>query len=136
MPTETEAPTTRWPVLTAVASVAVTALVLIVLGVAVVAQLHGRFSLGVGAMLLIYGLGMAGVAWLGWKRHPLAFGAMFFLSLLNAMVIISTANGSKAWWLLGALVAPVITLGCLLMPSARAELGHGAAAHREVLDGD
>lgn len=136
MPTETEAPTTRWPVLTAVASVAVTALVLIVLGVAVVAQLHGRFSLGVGAMLLIYGLGMAGVAWLGWKRHPLAFGAMFFLSLLNAMVIISTANGSKAWWLLAALVAPALTLGCLLMPSARAELGHGAEAHREVLDGD
>ncbi|MGD7731788.1 hypothetical protein ACQCX5_02360 [Propionibacteriaceae bacterium G57] len=104
---------------------ALQALVLVALGVSVMAQGHGRFSVGVGAALLVYGVAVAGIAWLGWKKHPLAFGPMMGANVLHAMVIASTANGSKALWLWFGLIPVVASIVALLWPSTRAEFGRG-----------
>lgn len=108
----------------AVGLIAVAGLALVAVGVVSVLQFHGRFSLGIGAMLLIYGASVIGVAWLGRRHHPLAYGAMTFVTILHGFVIGSTAYGSRAWWLWLLLVPVVFTIGCLIHPDTRRTLGH------------
>lgn len=111
------------PLLVAVVLVGLVGAAITLVGVASILQFHGRFSLGVGAMLVLYGLMVLAAAWLGRGRHPLAFGAMTTVSLLHATVIASTANGSDAWWLWPFLVPVIVTLVCLMLPSSREALG-------------
>ena len=112
------------PLRAAVVLVGAAGLALALLGLGTIIQWHGRFSLGVGAMLVLYGLGVLGIAWLGRRRHPLAFGAMTAASVLHALVVVSTARGSGAWWLWLLLVPVLATLVCLMAPSTRRALGH------------
>ena len=102
-------------------------------GVGVIAQMHGRFSIGVGSMLVLYGLLVTAIAWMGWKRHPLAFGLMVSATVLHILVVGSTANGSKVWWLWLVEIPLVATIVCLMVPSTRRLLGHGPS-HDEASD--
>ena len=111
------------PLTIAVWLVALAGLLLIGVGVASILQFEGRFSLGVGVMLVIYGLGVLGAAWLGRHQHILAFGAMTSVTVLHGLVIASTANGSHAWWLWPFLVPVAVTFVCLMWPSTRRALG-------------
>lgn len=112
------------PLRLAVGLVAAVGLALVVLGVATIVQWHGRFSLGVGAMLGLYGLGVLGIAWLGRRHHPLAFGAMTAATVLHGLVVVSLARGGGAWWLWLLLVPLVATFACLMAPATRRVLGH------------
>ena len=111
------------PLLVAVAITAVTSLVLAGLGFSALLQQHGRFSVGVGVALLLYGLMVGLVAWLGWRKQPLAYGPLVALSVLHGMVIASTANGSSVWWLWLGLIPVAAAVVCLLLPVVRTEFG-------------
>lgn len=107
----------------AVLGMAVVLVALLVVVVGVLAQGHGRFSLGIGVMLAIYAASMAVAAWAGWRVHRLAYGAMMGLSVVNAFVVASTANSSHALWLWPLLLPVLVTIGALLTRSARAAFG-------------
>lgn len=119
-----EPATTPSPLRAALLLLALTGAALVLLGILTMLQRHGRFSVGVGGMLVLYGLGVIGLAWLGQRRHPLAFGAMTAATVLHALVVVSTARGSGVWWLWLVLVPVLVTLVCLMWPSSRRELGH------------
>lgn len=78
------------------------------------AQAHGRFSTGVGSMLLMYGLVvlLLGVAAL--RGVPAVRGAVVAAGLLHVIVVASmAANGAPSlWWLELPLV---LTLGAALV---------------------
>ncbi|MGD8213540.1 hypothetical protein [Aestuariimicrobium sp. Y1814] len=111
----------------ALAITALTAALLVALAVFVMAQGHGRFSLGVGAALLGYGALVAAIAWLGWKRHPLGYGPLVGVTLLHGCVVASTAWGSQAWWLWFGLLPALVAIVCLLAPVVREEFGRTGA---------
>ena len=98
---------------------------LVGLAVAVMGQGHGRFSLGVGLSLLMYGALVGGISVLAWRRHQLAYGPIVAVNVLHGLVIASTASGSQVWWLWFGLVPVVVAIACLLLPRVRAELGRG-----------
>lgn len=113
------------PLTVAVVLTGLAALLLVGLAVTVMGQGHGRFSLGVGLSLLLYGALVAGIALLAWLKHPLGYGPIVAVNVLHGCVIASTALGSQAWWLWLGLIPVVVAVGCLLLPDVRAELGRG-----------
>ena len=121
-PTSSSAPAER-PLQLAVLLVGLAGAGLTAVGLGAMLQFHGRFSLGVGLMLVLYGLGVMAAAWLGYKRHLLAFGAMVSVTLLHIAVVASTARGSRATWLWWFEIPLVVTLVCLLVPSSLRALG-------------
>lgn len=114
------------PLLAAVVITALSGLLLVGLAAVVMAQGHGHFSLGVGLSLLMYGALVGGIAWLGWRTHPLAYGPMMAVNVLHGCVIASTALGSQAWWLWLGLVPVVAAILCLLNSEVRQKFGRGA----------
>lgn len=85
---------------------------------------HAGFSAGVSAMLALYGLLVAGIGVMLWRRVALGFGLGVALSLLHLLAFTSLAHGHWAWPLLVAAAVSLATLVLLLLPRSRRALGH------------
>ena len=101
----------------AIVGTALFALAIIGIGLATALQRHGRFSAGVGAMLLIYGVFVAAVAWAGWRALPLARGGIVTGAIIHAMVAWTTARTGQPWaW--PVFVLALVILVCAVTPAA------------------
>lgn len=106
----------------AVAGTALFAAAFVVVGIGSMLQQHGRFSIGVGAMLVIYGLFVGFAALAGWRAWPLARGGMVSLALLHLMSSVSIARGSGTAWMWLSAALALATVVAAVMPSTRAWL--------------
>lgn len=99
----------------------VTGAVFVAVGVASVAQGHGLLSAGVGAMLVLYGLGVCAIGWAAWRGHFWSLGALVASSLLHLAVAVSTAAGSRSVGVAAVgLVALVVLVASLTTATRRA----------------
>lgn len=89
---------------------ALAALVFLAAGIGSLAVRNGVFSAGIGAMLLVYGLIVLGVAWAAWRGQGWANGAMVASSLLHLLVGASTARGSHQPWMWAFAAVALVTL--------------------------
>ncbi|WP_203566325.1 hypothetical protein [Aestuariimicrobium ganziense] len=88
----------------------VTALLLLVVAVGTLAQGHGTFSVGVGAMLVLYSL-LVGALGLFALRGALALtGMVIAAAVLHLLVVGSTAVNDAAWmwWTTPVLLATLV----------------------------
>lgn len=92
------------------------ALVTIVLGVGSVLQFHGRFSAGVGTMLLMYGALLGWIAYAAWRQRFYIRGALLASALLNLGVAVSSLSSNVPLWSVITLVSATI-VGCAVLPS-------------------
>jgi hypothetical protein len=92
------------------------ALVTIVLGVGSVLQFHGRFSAGVGIMLLMYGALLGWIAYAAWRQRFYIRGALLASALLNLGVAVSSLSSNVPLWSVITLVSATI-VGCAVLPS-------------------
>ncbi|GAA1398152.1 hypothetical protein GCM10009599_28480 [Luteococcus peritonei] len=91
--------TSSLPVRLASGGTLATAALFLVTGIGSVAVRNGIFSAGIGAMLLVYAVLVAGIGWACLRRLPLADGAVVAAALLHLLVGVSTARGSGQGWL-------------------------------------
>lgn len=109
----------------AVAGSAASALAVVGVGVVSMVTNLGVFSIGVGLMLISYGLLMAAGAWLGWRRHQLSRGLIVAPALLNLAIVISLMGSGDVAQTTGAAVAAVVfvvTVVAAVLPSTRMAL--------------
>jgi hypothetical protein len=92
------------------------ALVTIVLGVGSVLQFHGRFSAGVGIMLLMYGALLGWIAYAAWRQRFYIRGALLASALLNLGVAVSSLSSNVPLWSVITLVSATIVV-CAILPS-------------------
>ncbi len=110
-------PATR-PVPLSVAAVltGVFALVVVALGIGSSVQSHGRFSIGVGIMLLLYGALLGWIAWTTWRQRFYIRGALVGSALLDLAVAVSSLSSNVALWSIVAALNAVIVV-CGVLPS-------------------
>jgi hypothetical protein len=114
---ERRQPTPR-PVPLTVAAALTGLFALVVVGVAIGAavQAHGRFSIGVGIMLLLYGALLSWIAVTTWRQRFYIRGALVGSALLNLAVAVSSLSSNIALWSIVAVLSAVIA-GCGVLPS-------------------
>ncbi|MGJ6979402.1 hypothetical protein ACSDQ9_02560 [Aestuariimicrobium soli] len=82
------------------------AMALVAVGVAVVAQVHGIFSVGVGAMLLLYGLMVGAIGVVAVRGRGWSSGAVVAAAVLHVLVVVAIARHANPWW--WALLVPLV----------------------------
>lgn len=105
---------------------AISALALIAIGIASIVARGAVFGLGVGIMLIVYGLLVGAGAWLGWARSGLARGVIVAPALLHLATAISLAGGGDLPQLIGGVVAAAffaVIIVAAVLPSTREVLG-------------
>ncbi|WP_245935240.1 hypothetical protein [Acidipropionibacterium virtanenii] len=113
-------PRSPLPVLLAAWSTWLSALALAGVGVGSVVAGHGRFSIGVGAMLIGYAMIVALIAWWVVRRVAWADGPLVASGTLHLVVVISLmASGAPRWVLVLAVLAGVAVVTALLPVSRR-----------------
>ncbi|WP_022910394.1 hypothetical protein [Aestuariimicrobium kwangyangense] len=119
-PVQTTPEHVRRPLIVAGGLTGAAAAALVVLGVVVAAQRHGIFSVGVGVMLLLYGLLVGAVAWWARRGRLWTTGPMVAAALLHLLVVVAIAPDANAWW--WALVLPLaMTAALALVARVRAQ---------------
>ncbi len=112
-----------WSLTVAAALVWAVAAVVAILGLGSIAQLHGRFSAGVGVMLLAYAGLLGWVGLTAWRRRFYARGMLVGTGLLHLLLAVSSMSaGNVVVWLLVA-AASAVTVGCAMLPATSAALG-------------
>ncbi len=108
----------RRPVPLTVAAVLTGVFALVVTGLAIgsAVQSHGRFSIGVGVMLLLYGALLGWIAWTTWRQRFYIRGALVGSALLNLAVAVSSLSSNVALWSVVAVLSAVIAV-CGVLPS-------------------
>ncbi len=87
-----------------------------VIGLGTLGQLHGRFSAGVGVMLLAYAALLGWVGFSAWRCRFYARGMLVGTGLLHLFLSLSSMPaGNVAVWSLVA-VASAATVGCAMLP--------------------
>ena len=76
----------------------VAATALAVVGIVVVAQWHGLFSVGVGAMLLLYGLLVLFIGLAALRGRTWASGPVIAAAILHILVVAAIAGQASPWW--------------------------------------
>lgn len=111
------------PVPLAVAAVLTGVFALVVVGLAIgsAVQPHGRFSIGVGVMLLLYGVLLGWIAYTTWRQRFYIRGALVGSALLNLAVALSSLSSNVPLWSVVALLSAVIA-GCGVLPSTTAAM--------------
>ncbi len=95
---------------------------IVVIGIGSIVQWHGRFSAGVGIMLLAYGAILAWIGWAAWTCRFYVRGALVASSLLHLLLALSSLGaGNVLVWLLVAALNLVI-LVCAFAPPTTAAL--------------
>ena len=125
MPTSLRTRLSPWPYGAAMVMTALTAATIVGAGVWALVSHTQALGLSVGIVLLIYGLIIAGVAWLAWVRQPIAWGLLVAVSLLNACTAASflQTESSGQWWLaLSWLIFAIATCVFSILPQTRAAL--------------
>ncbi len=125
MPEPLRARFSPWSYGAAVVMTTLTAAIIVGAGVWALVSHTQTLGLSVGIVLLIYGLIIAGVAWLAWARQPLAWGLLVAVSLLNACTAASFLQTESAgqWWLaLSWLVFAIATGVFSMLPKTRVAL--------------
>lgn len=93
------------------------ALAFLIVGIGALVQRHGRFSAGVGAMLLLYGAFVALAAWGAWRGASLSRGGIVTAALIHLFMGQSIArNGQPLAWLAFALA--LVTLVAAVTPAS------------------
>lgn len=114
---ERRAPVTRpVPLSVAAGLTGLFALVMIALGVASALQFHGRFSAGVGIMLVMYGALLGWIAYAAWRQKFYVRGALVASALLNLGVAVSSLSSNVPLWSLITVLSAVIVV-CAVLPS-------------------
>ena len=94
-------------------------------------QPHAGFSLGIGAILIVYGAAVCAGAWLAWRRSPFSWGLVVAPGLLHTAVALSLLTAGDLPQAVGAGVALLLfltTLVAALWPSTRVALRrHGGS---------
>ena len=104
------------PLTVAAVLTGVFAVVVIGLGIGSSVQSHGRFSIGVGIMLLLYGALLGWIAFTTWRQRFYIRGALVGSALLNLAVAVSSLSSNVALWSVVAVLSAVIA-GCGVLPS-------------------
>jgi hypothetical protein len=104
------------PLTVAAVLTGVFALVVIGLGIGSSVQAHGRFSIGVGVMLALYGLLLGWIAYTTWRQRFYIRGALVGSALLNLAVALSSLSSNVALWSVVAVLSAVIA-ACGVLPS-------------------
>lgn len=104
------------PLTIAAALTGLFALVVIGLAIGSAIQQHGRFSIGVGVMLLLYGALLAWIAIATWRLRFYIRGALVASALLNLAVSLSSLSSNIALWSVVGVLSAVIA-GCGVLPS-------------------
>ncbi len=91
-------------------------LVTIVLGIGSALQFHGRFSAGVGIMLLLYGAMLGWIAYAAWRQKFYIRGALLASALLNLGVAVSSLASNVPLWSVITLISATIVV-CAILPS-------------------
>ncbi|HOB05879.1 MAG TPA: hypothetical protein PKM36_11485 [Propionibacteriaceae bacterium] len=98
------------------------ALVIAVIGIGSIAQLHGRFSVGVGVMLLAYAALLGWVGSSAWRRRFYSRGMLVGTGLLHLAVALSSISaGNVPVWIAVAAIS-ALTIGGAMAPSTAAAL--------------
>lgn len=114
---ERRAPVTRpVPLSVAAGLTGLFGLVAIALGVGSALQFHGRFSAGVGIMLVMYGALLAWIAYAAWRQKFYVRGALLASALLNLGVAVSSLSSNVPLWGLITVLSAVIVV-CAVLPS-------------------
>jgi hypothetical protein len=92
------------------------ALATIILGVGSALQFHGRFSAGVGIMLVMYGSLLGWIAYAAWRQRFYIRGALLASALLNLGVAVSSLSSNVPLWSLITVLSAVIVV-CSVLPS-------------------
>jgi hypothetical protein len=87
-----------------------------VLGVGSALQFHGRFSAGVGIMLVLYGALLGWIGYAAWRQKYYVRGALLASALLNLAVAVSSLSSNVPLWGVITLLSAVI-VGCAVLPS-------------------
>lgn len=111
VPANTRLPQCVW---IAVGGAGLSALAAVGFGIASLASGHGTFSVGIGIMLVAYGLILAFGAWLGWRRHPLARGLIVAPALLNLATALSLLQTDDPAQRVGAVMAAALLAATIL----------------------
>lgn len=98
---------------------AVAAAAFAVVGIVSILTRPSEFSLGVGAMLVIYAALVGAVAWLCWRRVSLASGTVVAAGLLHTLVLGSFVTSGHTPWLALLLPIPIATVVAGVLPSYR-----------------
>lgn len=92
-------------------SAAVQALGLTGAAIGVAATSHGQFSGGIAAVLVVYAVLVAAVAWLAWRGVSAATGMLVAIGVLHLLVVVSLARaGGAPLWLVCAGVLALTTI--------------------------
>jgi len=115
-------PTTRpLPLTLAAILQAVFALAVVGVGIGAAVQTHGRLSIGVGIMLVLYGLLLGWIAYTTWRQRFYIRGALVGSALLNLAVAVSSFSSNVLLWGVVAVLAAVIVI-CGMLPSTGSAL--------------
>lgn len=109
----------------AVLGAALSGVAIVGVGVASIASAHAAFSLGIGAVLIGYGLLVLLGAWLGVRRSPWARGLIVAPALLHIATAASLMQSDDTPQVVGAaalMVMLVATVVAAVLPSTRAAL--------------
>ncbi|MEO7586667.1 MAG: hypothetical protein ABIS84_01425 [Arachnia sp.] len=109
----------------AVVGAAVAGLGIVGVGVGSIAAAHAAFSLGIGAVLIGYGLLVLFGAWLGARRNPWARGLIVAPALLHIATAASLMQSEDTTQVVGAaaaLVLLVATVVAAVLPSTHRAL--------------
>jgi len=130
---ERRQPTVR-PLPLAVAAVLTGVFALVVVGLAIgsAVQSHGRFSIGVGVMLLLYGALLAWIAIAAWRLRFYIRGALVGSALLNLAVALSSWSSNIPVWSAVAVLSAVIA-GCGVLPSTTLALKRARGVREDDL---
>ncbi len=106
------------PIPLTVAAILTGVFALVVVGLAVgsAVQAHGRFSIGVGVMLLLYGALLGWIAATTWRQRFYIRGALVGSALLNLAVAVSSLPSNVPLWSVVAVLSAVIAV-CGVLPS-------------------
>jgi hypothetical protein len=92
------------------------ALVVVGLGIGSAVQSHGRFSIGVGVMLVLYAALLGWIAIAAWRQRFYIRGALVGSALLNLAVALSSLSSNIPLWSVVAVLSAIIA-GCGVLPS-------------------
>ncbi len=110
----------------AVVGAALSGFGIIGVGIGSMAVAHAGFSLGIGAVLILYGALVLFGAWLGLRRNSWARGMIVAPGLLHIATAVSFLQSDDMPQVIGAsvaLVALVATVVAAVLPSTRHALG-------------